>query len=75
MEYMKISLSRTTTLSIWLDEERSKIEKILMLKDEIVQLAEKSILIKHKISLTVEEYRMLIISLPTIESLTEPYLS
>lgn len=72
---MKISLSRTTTLSIWLDEERSKIEKILMLKDEIVQLAEKSILIKHKISLTVEEYRMLIISLPTIESLTEPYLS
>lgn len=73
MEYLKISLSRHTTLSIWMSEDRQTVEKILMVKEEIIPLLDKNVLTKHQISLTLEEYRLLNISLPSIENLTDAF--
>ena len=65
MECMKVSLSKTSTISLLTTEK----PKIVITKDETVPAGEKSILKKTQVSLSLEEYNLLKVSLPAIDSL------
>ena len=65
MECMKVSLSKTSTISLLTIDK----PKIIITKDELVPAAEKNILKKTQVSLTLEEYNLLKVSLPAIDNL------
>lgn len=64
---MKLNLSNDTTITLLASEKSST--RIVITKDEIIAAADKGILKKTQVSLTLEEYDMLKISVSSIESL------
>ena len=65
MECMKVSLSKTSTISLLTIDK----PKIVITKDEVVPAVEKSILKKTQVSLSLDEYNLLKMSLPAIDNL------
>ncbi len=69
---MNVRLSKDSTISLSTSSETSipkEDVKITITKDEIQPAGEKSILKKTKIVFSVDEYNMLKLSLPAVDSL------
>ena len=69
MECMKVSLSKNSIISLLTTDA----PRIIITKDETVPVCEKSILKKTQVSLTLDEYNMLKMSMPAIDSLVNYY--
>ena len=71
MASLKVQLAKDSTISLSTTENSNAKDsiKITITKDEIIRGPEKGILKKTQVSLTVEEYNLLKLSLPALDGI------
>ena len=67
MTSLKIQLSKDSMICVSKSEKEDQISKVVFIKEEIIYGGEKGILKKTQVTLTVEEYSMLKLSLPAVD--------
>ena len=76
MTSLKVQLTQDSTISLSTTDKTANSKdsvKITITKDEIIRGPEKGILKKTQVSLTVEEYNLLKLSLPALDGILHYY--